>query len=108
MDNINMPPFYIGQKVVAIKNSKSGATYKKGEIHTVLNILKCDCGRYLIDIGFKVIQGTGTRCDVCQKSVNKDYVWYCDSRSFAPAIQEQEFKQTTYSKVLEEVPMCDN
>lgn len=39
MDNLNLPPFYVGQKVVYINN----VSLPTNSIHTVLNIVKSSC-----------------------------------------------------------------
>jgi hypothetical protein len=108
MDNLNLSPFYVGQKVIATKDH-SNKRYLKGQIFTVHDIMKksCGCSGYVIRIGNIVGNGFGTDCITCGKSISDSGALWFNSKSFAP-IQEQEFKQTTYSKVLEEVSMCDN
>jgi hypothetical protein len=51
MKKLNLPPFYIGQKIVAIRNHKQGR-FKQGEIFTVTGITNCPvCGFIKINIG---------------------------------------------------------
>ncbi len=59
----NNPPFYIGQKVVAVVDSKWGY-FKKGKIYSVLNIKKCNCGKWTIYIGLSM-SGHRQICSTC-------------------------------------------
>ena len=79
--DINLPPFYVGQRVVQLVDGSRGQS-KKGDVHTVLGIKLLS--QWCIDIG----QKEGDRTIWC---------WhYC----FAP-IQEN-FQSISLEKILEE------
>ena len=84
-------PFKVGQKVIAIANSNSGVTFKKGEIYTVLGLYSCRCGKWSIDIGFKIKRGDGTACSDCgNQNINYGNEWLCTSKKFAPLPEQRE------------------
>lgn len=100
----NLPPFYIGQKVVYI----TGSFMSKGSIHTVKGVNQYSCGCWLIDIGTVGNNPNGTYChkhgeNYCTTSP----IDYWASLSFR-AYQEQKLKLISLTKVLEEVEMCEN
>lgn len=48
MSEINLPPFYVGQKVVALKSATVlGASVVKGNTYTVAVIMQCSCGKWM-------------------------------------------------------------
>lgn len=51
MEINNLPPFYVGQKVVCIQSHSRGH-FKKGDVFTVKSVLK-PCCNWTIDIGFR-------------------------------------------------------
>lgn len=104
-----MPPFYVGQKIVAIENQKDG-DFKKGALFIVRGLEMCHkCKRWYIDIG-RVIHTTNDGFeDICHCGDSKIIYsksmpeWY-SSKLFAP-IQES-FQSITLEKVLEiETPL---
>ncbi len=106
MEKINLPPFYVGQKVVYI----TGINMPKDSVHTVLGIIHHPCGCYSIDIGRRY-SNTHKRssCFTHQHAfvtINNN-IRYVMATSFRP-LQEQTFPLLTYSKVLEEVPLGAN
>lgn len=109
MEDISLPPFYVGQKVVALTTCKDNFRIK-GKIYVVKELIqRTCCNSWLIDIGDIFPYKHNGKCGSCgalNKKENNNIYWHLSTR-FAP-IQEQEFKQTTYSKVLEEVICCDN
>lgn len=98
----NLPPFYIGQKVVYI----TGANMPKNSVHTVRGVFKqaCGCIMILIDRESNRMPNdtTHVRCVECNKRVTiGEYIdagWF--ATSFRP-VQEQAFPSLTYSKVVE-------
>lgn len=77
--------FYVGQKVVAIRDHSIGK-YKKGDEFIVLNVKDCNCkcNYALIDIGFSAISIID-ECNLCGlRKVNKDNIWWFGSKNFAP------------------------
>lgn len=75
--------FYIGQKIVAIRDHSAGL-FKKGQEFTVLNLKEstCMCKDDLIDIGIKSPCGI-SYCRICEKETYSD-IWWIKSRCFAP------------------------
>lgn len=98
MEKLNLPPFYVGQKVVYIGVNNA----IKDKIFKVLNVLKFDCGCYKIDIGMKFdLEYKYTRCISCDKptQTNDNVFWYA-SYAFAP-LQQQSFPLIKLSKIME-------
>jgi len=46
MSKLNLPPFYVGQKVVYI----TGISMPKNSIHVVLGIWRAPCGCWVVDV----------------------------------------------------------
>lgn len=80
MDTFEIPPFYIGQEIVAITNSDF---WKKGDEFKV-SFIKKSCHFWLIDIGIK----KQTSCSICYKSNHGN--WF-NTACFTPKIQLNEF-----------------
>lgn len=96
MKDLNLPPFYVGQRVVAIKDHSQGR-YKKGEEFIVLNIKIGCCSKWVIDIGIR--SGILTKmCYVCSSIRIQDN--HYGAIAFAPI--ESTFQTISYSKVIEE------
>lgn len=93
-----MSKFYIGQKIVAIKDHSQGV-FKKGDEFTVFNIVKC-C-EYLVDIGLK--NGIGSYCSYCNKDISQNILFFNESR-FAPI----ELSTTTFEDVIKQYETCLN
>lgn len=96
---INLPPFYVGQKVVALEDSLDGL-FKKGDEFRVTSIKKCTgCNAWEITIGI----ATGydfKRCVICNcLEIIKSEAPFLAKR-FAPV--EMSFQEISYSKVMEE------
>lgn len=93
-----IPPFYVGQRVVAVRDSISGK-WKKGDEFTVRGLLPY-CHGNAIDIGFKKPYLTGTKCEHCSQRVNPpDAIDWCKAKCFAPITST--FQNISFSKVLE-------
>lgn len=104
----NLPPFYIGQKVVYI----TGIHMPKGSIHTVSDYHEAPCGCKSIAInGHKITRKTGEfNCtdhpgEFIGTYDNDDNTYYPES--FRPLV-EQTLPLISYSKVLEEVLVGTN
>lgn len=90
-------PFYIGQKVMALKDSQFGV-FKKGDKFTVLGLKYC-CD-WSIDIG-KLVTKPWLECVVCHKKLsNKNEIRWTYAYLFAPI--EESFQSISFSKVMEE------
>lgn len=109
MENINLQPFYVGQKVVYI----TGINMQKNSIHTVLECIKmnCKCNRWLIKIKTNSAKQNLSKdvvyveCDVCRSYIPIEYflkyengLW--QSKSFRP-LQQHSFPLITLSKIQE-------
>lgn len=100
----NLPPFYIGQKVVYIGTKDK---LKKG-IHTILAIYKgnCKCIDFEVEIELKndiiIDDATHVKCTDCGEiNISSKYrtFTFCSS-SFRP-LQESVFPSLKLSKVIE-------
>lgn len=100
----NLPPFYVGQKVVAIANYHQ---LVKDEIYTVRGFISpCKCDVIEIDLPEKCVKmiyrppGYPMKCKACGTSLKSNgYSHYKPSR-FAP-LQESAFPTLTLSRVIE-------
>ena len=105
MENLNnLPPFYVGQKVVANCNHISGIV--KDKIYTVLGVYKSHCG-YAINVGIQinlnVYNNTNSICTcgaVFKKPIESYGIHEVSTTRFSP-LQDQVFPSLTMSKVLE-------
>lgn len=94
----NLFPFYIGQKVVCLKdysyNNEGG--FKKGEIKIVEELIKCSCN--LIGVKIRGIKySLPTVCYDCHKNLNGTFF---DSEYFAP-LQQKNFPLIKLSQIKE-------
>lgn len=100
MKNINIPPFYVGQKVVALKSSKSKHGYQvvKGLTYTVQDYFQCTgCKEWKIGIKEMPIVGNNIQC--CMPAPINSFC--CGpAKYFAPIIEN--FEAITFEKVLEQ------
>ena len=100
MKELNLPPFYIGQRVIALTSDPKGGMRIKGKEYPILDIRECKCGRYTVDIGERGVYAV-VICSSCRHETPRPTVteWH-NAASFAP-IQEN-FQHITLEKVLEE------
>lgn len=107
MENINLPPFYVGQKVVRIRPHDFNMV-QEGKEYFVTGVMNglCKCNKWLITVGVNNPYG-GSYCTDCGTVTHYHGEMRFCSTGFAH-IQSQEFKQVTYSKILEEVPCGAN
>lgn len=90
MGNINLPPFYVGQRVVAIKDS--------GPIPTMISYNKGD--EFIVSITKQSRTKKEWHCGFTTRPPDE----YYDCNSFVPV--EQNFQSITIEKVLElEMPL---
>jgi len=112
MNNLNnLPPLYIGQKVVYI----TGYNMPKDSIHIVKDVFKIKCcNTWIISITTPFIIGKGYHlCSCCNTELSSDFILNIPkNQSFSAssfrAIESQSFPLLTYSKVLEEVAVSAN
>lgn len=107
-----MAQFKVGGKVVAIENrtlkSNGGETrqIKRGQTFVVSGLFACKAGCLSLDIGFRTEKATDLNCTICGEiSKRGNTIWHVRSTSFVP-IDETEFQQVTYTKILDEIPVC--
>lgn len=76
--------FYVGQKVVAIKNHSQGR-FKKGDEFIVKNIMDnfCKCCDTIVDVGHSGIYGD-IKCNTCGAIGMASFVDWYKSSCFAP------------------------
>lgn len=100
--DIDIPPFYIGQKVVCINTIFTGRGMKppliKDKTYIVKSIIKCTCNSYKIDIGF--LSGIGSSKCLCGHKTYSEK-WHVRADRFKP-LQEIKLPLMSYSKILEE------
>jgi hypothetical protein len=112
MSEINLPPFYVGQKVVAVKDTIS---LKKGKEYVILDIKAayCKCGWH-VDIGLPLRYPNSKtfKCGKCNAegvlppdAFGKEWINY---HLFAPV--QENFQSISFEKVIEkETPLiCVN
>jgi hypothetical protein len=105
---MNIPPFYIGRKVVCIKDHSRGAV-KKGQEYIIKDIIPgcCEEDSWWVDVGYKAPENLRfVTCPNCNNIGTKN-IGYIAYYLFAP-IEEQQFSKVTYTEILEAVEMCNN
>jgi hypothetical protein len=104
--NIEYPPFYVGQQVVAIVGH-SKENFKKGDLFTVNDIRKNKCcGTWIISIGINTKNRfRNTVCGICNNiRVNDDYY---RAATFAP-VEQLKYPLIKLTRVLENEPVSAN
>jgi len=98
MEQINLPPFYVGQKVVAIENSGTGR-FKKGDKFIVNGNKFLWESVWCIDIGHK--NPVAPKMQYRGRTISTgDDIWWTLSSMFAPI--EENFQSISLEKILEE------
>lgn len=101
----NLPPFYPGQKVVAIYDHSMGR-FKKGDEFCIHGIKPsgCKCGGWEVNIGLirEFLDREGiTECHDCNfGALNPTPFYWFSSCRFAPV--KEQFATISYTKILEE------
>lgn len=101
----NIPPFYIGQKVVCIKDHNDPeCELRLNKVYTVRSLWLCKCG-WSVDVGIKdpcvlLEEDTIYYCNVCEVEQNTDS-WLLLCNRFRP-LQEQKAPMLTFTKIKEE------
>ncbi len=100
-DNNNIPPFYPGQKVMAV-NTHSQRDFIKGDKFVVSAVYQLSCCKvWVVQIGLSlgVMRSGLTKCRCGTFFKTGAYNVY-DCNMFRP-VQEQTFPLMTYAKVME-------
>lgn len=93
MEKLNLPPFYVGQRIVAIVEKKF---LVKGKIYVVIGLHKYKCGCWVVEV--ERIDGYETYCGICSTENDlKKGVWH-DVEFFVPL--EQTFRSITFEEVI--------
>lgn len=112
---MNIPPFYVGQRVVAICDHSEGA-FKKGQEFVIQGIrpTNCKCGIWDVNVGILddsyntslfIMCG---RCNTINRQTSDNKYWWFDATRFVP-IQENVQTMTFVSKeVISKEIVCMN
>lgn len=105
MNNINIPPFYVGEEVEAIETHSQGA-FNKGDKFTITSISE-GCCEWNVTIGISN-NTMYSRCPECGAHSIQKGEWIFKASRFRSL--QTNFQQITYKAVLEETqPMiCIN
>jgi hypothetical protein len=108
-EKLNIPAFYLGQKVVCIQSAESYGLFKD-KTYTLTDVRLCSCGETTVSFG--VPHGKQTwlcECFGCNGEIKNSLgQWYCRSARFAP-LQESQFRVVSFEKVMEETEIiCEN
>lgn len=89
---LEIPPFYVGQEIVAIRDHSQGA-FKKGDEFKVTSIKKslCGCNLWLVTIGILAPTKPATKCRRCGAITGYHVEWLFGTDNFAPKIEIGEF-----------------
>lgn len=96
--NMKQQPFYIGQKVVALKTISTTGLIKD-KVYVVTGIKACvRCGVYSINVGIKIPGNSTCACDN-ETVLSNTGIWWADVELFAPL--HEGFQSITFEKILE-------
>lgn len=95
MKEINLSPFYVGQKVIAIRNH-TDLLFKTGETFIIKDIKIFCCG-WVMNIDILVFNSCKSECSKCKK-VRDGLYFSCTS--FAPV--QENFQSISLEKILEQ------
>lgn len=99
MKENNLPPFYVGQKVVAVEPHEC---FKIGDTFTVTGIYrqKCKCGGWVVSVGIAHISDRRSCLDC--RTFNMPLLspeWTFKASRFAPI--ESQFQSISFKEVVE-------
>lgn len=98
MNEIKFPKFYVGQKIIAIRDHSQGV-FKKGDKFIVKGLGK-ECCHNIVDIGVNT-QKPKFRCSCGNTGIKTHNKSMFAEECFKP-LQEQCYPLISYSKVLED------
>lgn len=101
-NELNLPPFYVGQKVVALRSVKTELNgIVKGTVYTVKELTQCTCGEWKVDVGLMVSKTGRCLCATCDSpyGVTGSRVIYVAAPLLAPV--QENFQSISLEKVLE-------
>lgn len=109
-----MAQFKVGGKVVCmvtgdctVQPNNEKFHFERGETRTITEIHQCICGHIMLSFGQKSIHWKpGKHSTVCECGIDTVHdTLFVYARYFAP-IEEQEYKQVSYTKIIDEIPAC--
>ena len=103
--NKNIPPFFVGQEVVCIKDTPK-SKLKNGFKYVVNQLLQSQCGCWKVSVG---IVHNGSLFVLCREHnviINSDGTWWHQPSLFRPILPP--LQTVTFSKITEENPMGVN
>jgi hypothetical protein len=95
--------WYIGQRVVAVKDHSQRLVLKNQEF-IVLGVIVCRCGTKKLDIGLR--SNMDLQCGHCRcghKDYRSDKILWMSERLFAPIEPKHELSSTTYEDIMTEI-----
>jgi phage terminase large subunit-like protein len=101
MEQINLPPFYPGQKIVALKTSKC-KKIQNGQTYTAAFCVKGCCQGW--DVGIKEMPANEdhSQCFKCRKVVLHTGKFFLIGMASAFVPLEETFQPVSLTKVIEE------
>ena len=90
MEQIEIPPFYVGQEVMANCDHHQRA-FKKGDEFLIESMYKCVCGTWMVTVGIQNKYIIISRCIKCDLRFNTGADWPFLASRFSPKIQLSEF-----------------
>lgn len=98
--NLNLPPFYIGQKVVALATSQKICDNQviKDQVYTVEGCTQCTCGKWVVTLFELPNKFPGEYKMCCIEKSPRNYAGG-GAKYFAPI--ESTFAAITFKEVIE-------
>ncbi len=100
MKDIELPPFFVGQRVVAIKNHPAPWNmFTKGVEYSVTSIFRspCKCSHWYVTIGVSNPYG-GSICRICKTTTLYRGEMRFNSSYFAPI--EDSFEEISFEQAI--------
>jgi len=100
--------FYVGQKVVAIKNHSEGV-FKKGDTYVVEELIQCVCGILYLSIGIifqTPMHLQKPKCTKCGHKYPPQKHLFHDSKNFAP-LEEYSDSMSIAMQLVQEIDQTD-
>jgi|GEM_PF-4104383 len=107
-------PFYIGQEVVALKDSVNteGSKVFEGKTYIVQDIAQCKCGEWWVDVGSRSSYTADCECGSCLRIVRrKTKAIYGQAKYFAPierAKTKYVVKEVEVAPTIRELEVCQS
>jgi hypothetical protein len=106
-------PFYVGQEVVALRDSLNAIGDKcfKGQTYIVQSMKKCSCGSWHVDIGCLSTYVADAHCPCGRLIKKKTRALYGSSKFFAPierAKTKYVIKEVEVAPQIRELEVCQS